>query len=156
MWPEDWPPVPRAIATVLDAAVRAARANDAAATRAALEELADLPPDQVGAVLAAIVREQLEIAHPDGMDGDDVRAVLESVVRGSAWLPEFDPGAVVAALTGALGVHESDEPAPPPTALRSAGVLLTAYLCGRTRVPAADSLVRALGEIARAERVEMP
>ncbi|MGW5574789.1 hypothetical protein ACWEVD_26615 [Nocardia thailandica] len=156
MWPSDWPAVPRAIATATDAAVRAARAADAAAVRAALDDLAELPAEQVGVVLAAMVREQLEIAHPDGLDGDDVRAVLEPAVRGAAWLPELEAAAFVAALTGALGVSGSDESPPPPRALQAAGVVLTARLCGATGVPATDSLRRALAEIARAETVEMP
>ncbi|MBF6278799.1 hypothetical protein IU458_35765, partial [Nocardia nova] len=85
-----------------------------AAFREATGELAELPGEQVGLVLAAIVRELLETAHPDGLTGDDARAVLEQVVRGAAaWLTEVDTGAVVAALTGALGVADPEDTTAP-------------------------------------------
>ncbi|MBF6270060.1 hypothetical protein [Nocardia farcinica] len=156
MWPSDWPREPREIATAVDAAVAAARAGDAAAFREATGELAELPGEQVGLVLAAIVRELLETAHPDGLAGDDARAVLEQVVRGAAaWLPEVDTGAVVAALTGALGVADPEDTTA-PAAVPPAAVLLTAHLADLARVPVRDYIRRALGEIARAETVEMP
>lgn len=157
MWPSEWPSSARAIANAVDAAVRAARAADEPAFTAAIADLADLPADQVGAVLAAIVRELLETAHPDGLTGDDVRAVLEAVVRATVpWHPGLDVAAVIATLTGALGVDDATEPDAPPTDVRPAAVLLIAHLAERTGVAAGAAIGRAIGEIARAETVEMP
>ncbi|MEV0334402.1 hypothetical protein [Nocardia sp. NPDC050717] len=157
MWPSEWPSSARAIAIAVDAAVHAARAADEPAFTEAIAELAELPADQVGAVLAAIVRELLEVAHPDGLTGDDVRAVLEAVVRATVpWHPRLDVAAVIATLTGALGVDDATEPDAPPADVHPAAVLLIAHLTERTGVRAGDTIGRAIGEIARAETVEMP
>ncbi|MFD5179832.1 hypothetical protein ACFWM1_28775 [Nocardia sp. NPDC058379] len=155
MWPTEWPTPARAIATAIEAALLAAQAADEPGFGAATGDLAELPADQVSAVLAAVVRELLEIAHPDGLTGDDVRAVLEAVVRRSVvWLPRLDPAAVVGALTGALGIDEGEDR--PPTDPRPAAILLIDHLATTARVPARESVLRAITEIARAEIVEMP
>ncbi|MFC4128391.1 hypothetical protein [Nocardia rhizosphaerae] len=158
MWPSEWPAPARAIATTVDAAVTAARATDAPAFHATLGDLAELPADQVRAVLGAAVREQLEIAHPDGLTADDIRAVLAAVVGAALpWLPDLDATAVVTVLTGALGVTEADDDRDqPPADPQPAAVLLIAHLAELSQVPATDSIRRAIGEIARAETVEMP
>lgn len=156
MWPSDWPSSARAIATAVEAAVEAARSADEAGFSETTAELAALPPDQVTAVLSAIVRELLETAHPDGLTGDDVRAVLEAVVRRSTpWLPRLDAAAVFGALAGALGIDEAQDP-DRPTDPQPAAVLLIDYLADRARTPARASVQRAINEIARAETVEMP
>lgn len=156
MWPTDWPAPARAIASTVEAAVAAARATDAPVFDEMVAELAQLPSDQVDAVLAAVVRELLETAHPDGLTGDDVRDVLNAVVRGAAaWQTRLDATAVVGALTGALGIDESD-PHHPPTGLQGAAILLIDHLATRTRVPVTDAIGRAVAEIARAETIEMP
>lgn len=157
MWPSDWPSSARAIATVVEAAVAAARSADEPAFSATTADLAELPSDQVTAVLAAIVRELLEIAHPDGLTGDDVRAVLEAVVRRSAgWLTRLDAAAVFSALAGALGIDESEDPDRARTNPQPAAVLLIEYLADLTRTPPQESVQRAINEIARAETVAMP
>ncbi|MEU4416002.1 hypothetical protein [Nocardia salmonicida] len=157
MRPSDWPSSARAIATAIEAAVTAAKAADEAGFRATTADLSELPADQVTAVLAAIVRELLETAHPDGLTGDDVRAVLESVVRRSApWLSGLDATAVVSALTGALGVDESAETDRAWTNPQPAAVLLIDYLAELARTSPQQSIQRAINEIARAETVEMP
>ncbi|MFE6922230.1 hypothetical protein ACFVAV_14385 [Nocardia sp. NPDC057663] len=157
MWPTDWPSSARTIATTVEAAVAAAHAADEPGFTEAVADLAELPADQVSSVLAAIVRELLETAHPDGLTGDDVRAVLDAVVRQSAtWFSRVDVAAVVGALTGALGVDDANEPDHAATNPQPAAVLLIAYLAGLARVPAQDSIRRAIEEIARAETVEMP
>ena len=111
-------------ALVVGAAVT--RAVDAAAVRdrdgyeAASVELAALPSEQTGRLLAALVRALLEEGHPDGLDGDDIRAVVDGCVRGAAWLPadRVRPRTVIAVLASALGIHEAglnyDEPGRPP------------------------------------------
>ncbi|MFE3316740.1 hypothetical protein [Nocardia sp. NPDC059195] len=157
MWPADWPSSARAIATAIEAAVTAAKAADESGFSATTADLSELPADQVTSVLAAIVRELLETAHPDGLTGDDVRAVLESVVRRSAaWLPRLDAAAVVSALTGALGVDESAAPDRTWTNPQPAAVLLVEYLAEPARTPPHESIRRAINEIARAETIEMP
>ncbi|MGS2810425.1 hypothetical protein [Nocardia sp. MW-W600-9] len=155
MWPTEWPAPARKIATAIEAALLAAQAADEPGFGSATGDLAELPSDQVGAVLAAIVRELLEIAHPDGLTGDDVRDVLEAVVRRSmVWLPRLDAAAVVSALTGALGIDEGEDG--PQTDPQPAAILLIDYLATAARVPAQQSVLRAINEIARAETVEMP
>ncbi|MGY0499187.1 hypothetical protein ACWZHB_11885 [Nocardia sp. FBN12] len=157
MWPSDWPSSARAIATAVEAAVAAARSADEPGFRETTADLAELPPDQVTAVLAAIVRELLETAHPDGLTGDDVRAVLEAVVRRSAaWLRRLDAAAVFSALAGALGIDEAQDPDHARTDPQPAAILLIDYLADLTRTPPQESVQRAISEIARAETVEMP
>ncbi|MFC4376103.1 hypothetical protein ACFO5K_18565 [Nocardia halotolerans] len=157
MWPTQWPASARAIATGIDSALTAARATDAAGFDAAMTDLAALAPDQVEAVQAAIVRELLEIAHPDGLSGDDVRAVLEAVVhRSAAWLPRIDVPAMISVLTGALNVQEPDDADRSWTDPRPAAMLLIEYLAQLSGTAPTASIRRAIDEIARAETVEMP
>ncbi|MFD3592453.1 hypothetical protein ACFWU5_06965 [Nocardia sp. NPDC058640] len=157
MWPNDWPSSAAAIATSVDVAVTAAHAADEPGFVAATADLAELPADQVMAVLAAIVRELLETAHPDGLTGDDVRAVLEAVVRRAAgWHSSLDATAVVSVLTGALGIDDPDEPETSRTNPQPAAVLLIEYLADLSKTPPRQPIQRAINEIARAETVEMP
>ncbi|MEU4596309.1 hypothetical protein [Nocardia sp. NPDC023988] len=155
MWPSDWPRSARAIATTVAASVEAARAGDEPAFREHLGDLADLPTDQVTIVASAVIRELLEAAHPDGLAADDIRTVLNDVLRHSLpWVPTLDPTAVATALTGALGIDE--HPDHPPTDPHPAAVLLIAHLAEATRIPTEDSITRSINEIARAETIEMP
>lgn len=157
MWPTDWPSSARTIATTIEAAITAAKAADEPGFNAATADLRELPADQVTSVLAATVRELLETAHPDGLTGDDVRAVLEAVVRRSAaWCPRLDAATVVSALTGALGIDDSEEPDRARTNPQPAAVLLIEYLADLARTPPHQSIQRAVNEIARAETIEMP
>ena len=110
-----------AIGRAVTQAVDAAAARDGDGYAAASVELAALPAEQTGLLLAALVRALLEEAHPDGLDGDDVQAVLDGCVRGAAaWLPagRVRPRTVVAVLASALGIHEAgltyNEAPPPP------------------------------------------
>lgn len=150
----DWRHLPapaRPIAAATDAAVTAARARDREALDEAVTELAALDPAQSGLILGTAVRLLLEDTHPDGLDGDDVRTVLEQCVRSAAeWQPEADPHVVLFLLAGALGVLEEDgEPAPKAEALaRHAALLLAGLLRER---PMRDYLTAALGEIERAQ-----
>src|SRR5688500_16099292 len=96
----------RAIATAAEAAVEAARERDKEAFDDAVEQLAALDVVQVGLVLGAVVRTLLEDLHPDGLDGDDVRAALEHAVRASAEWQDVDPQVMVVLLVGALGVQD--------------------------------------------------
>lgn len=140
----------RPIAAATDAAVAAARDRDVTALTTAVSELTALDQAQVGLIQGTTVRLLLEAAHPDGLDGDDIRDVLEQSVRASAeWHPEVDPHVVLILLAGALGVYDDDEPPPKPDALARHAALLIAYLLGPRPLP--ELLTLALGEIERAQ-----
>lgn len=149
----------RSIARAVTATVGAARAADAETFADEAAALAGLDREQVGLVLGAVVRSLLEELHPDGLDGDDVRAVLEHCVRSAiGWLPGVDGGVLVVVLTGALGVHEPDsEPVVVPASqLAVHAPLLVADLLTATGRPLHGYLDTAFAEILRAETMEMP
>lgn len=159
MWPTNWPAIPRTIAEATDDALTAVRATDRDALDEAIAELAKLPNPQVTAVHVQIVRELLETVHPDGLTSDDVHAVLDRTARSAvAWLPDLDVAVIADVLTGALGVSDPDEDAPKHgrTAYLRAAVLVVADLAATAGLPTGDYIRRAIGEIARAETVEMP
>ena len=140
----------RPIAAAADAAVVAARDHDAEALTSAVHELAALDQAQTGLILGTTVRLLLELTHPDGLDGDDIRAVLEQSVRAAAiWQPEVDPHVMLVLLAGALGVHDDEDPAPKADALARHSALLIAHLLGPR--PLAEVITLALGEIERAQ-----
>ncbi|GAA3457110.1 hypothetical protein [Dactylosporangium matsuzakiense] len=144
------PPAARAIANAAVAAVEAARSKDAEAYDEAVEKLAALDSEQTGRVLGAVVRTLLEERHPDGLDGDDIRAALEHAVRAAATWRDVDPQVMVVLLVGALGIHETDEEAPlPPRALAGHAPLLIDDLLAERSFAAL--LTRAFAEIERAE-----
>jgi hypothetical protein len=151
---ESWRHLPapaRPIAAAADAAVTAARKRDGEALDQTVGELAAQDPGQTGLILGTAIRLLLEDTHPDGLDGDDVRGVLEHCVRSAAeWQPDVDPHVVLLLLAGALGVLEEDGAPPPrPEALARHAALLLAGLLG-TR-PMRDYLSRSLGEIERTQ-----
>jgi hypothetical protein len=140
----------RPIAAATDAAVAAARDHDAEALTSAVGELAALDQAQVGLILGTTVRLLLELNHPDGLDGDDIRNVLEQSVRSAAtWQPEVDPHVVLVLLAGALGVHDDEEPAVKPDALARHSTLLIAHLLGTREL--GEVVALALDEIERAQ-----
>nr|BFE62436.1 hypothetical protein GCM10020063_069620 [Dactylosporangium thailandense] len=144
------PPAARAIAVASVEAVEAARARDEAAYSDAVERLGGLDPEQTGRVLGAVVRTLLEQRHPDGLDGDDIRAALEHAVRSAGQWRDVDPQVMVVLLIGALGIHETGEDAPvPPRALAAHAPLLIDDLLGDRSF--AGLLTRAFAEIERAE-----
>ena len=53
----------------------------APARPSSVAELAALDAAQVGLILGTTVRIVLEDTHPDGVDGDDVRAIVERCAR---------------------------------------------------------------------------
>ncbi|MFD6856344.1 hypothetical protein ACFWB0_08735 [Rhodococcus sp. NPDC060086] len=157
MWPDHWPTITRRVATTTDAALGAARTEAVPAFDEALDELIALPYEQVTAVHAAMLRELLEELHPDGLTGEDVQRVLERALRnGMRWLPSLQPDAVVAVLTGTLGVHDDEAPKVRPGDYLTAGLLVLAdLLAARTSAPG-PYLRRAVAEIERSETMEMP
>lgn len=158
-WPAQWPRPAKDIASATDAAVTTAREGAAEPFAEATGALLAVDPDQVRSVHSAMVRELLEDVHPDGLTGEAVQAVLERCARGAAeWVPSLDVGALAVVLTGSLGLTDYDEdthrvgwPVILPHAL-----LVIADLLAVAQAPADGYLRRAIGEIARAETVEMP
>jgi hypothetical protein len=103
-------------------------------------------------VLGSVVRLLLEDLHPDGLDGDDVRTVLEECVRsGGGWLPGVDPHVVLLLLAGALGLHDPDGEGPEHRAAATHGPLLVAHLLAGAPRPLAAYLTAAFAEIRRGE-----
>ena len=145
------PPPARPIAAAATAAVTAAQSRDPAALDRAIDDLAALDPVQSGLILGVAVRLLLEDGHPDGLDGEAVRDVLERCVRSAAqWQPEVDPHVVLQLLAGALGVLEDDgTPPPKPDVLARHTALLMADLLGSRPVP--PFLTAALADIERTQ-----
>jgi hypothetical protein len=146
------------MAGTVDAAVAAARAGDPVAFAEAAAGLAALDREQVAVVLGTVTRQLLERSHPDGLDADDVRHVLTSTAkRAAAWYPALDGAALLEALTGTLGVTDPDgEPHPDPDAVLAHGVLLITgqlEVLGQQLPPVLNF---ALGELQRAQTMELP
>lgn len=156
----DLPPAPRAVATAVTAAVTAASATDAAQLRSAADELAGLDSEQTGKAMGTATRLLLEDLHPDGLDGDDIRSVLEQCTRSAAaWLPEVDPHVLLVVLAGALGIHPSEEDGvirPSKVELGVHGPVLLADLLAGSGRRLDPYLAKAFLEIARTELMEAP
>lgn len=102
-------PGPRAIGTAITRAVDAVRDGNADDYDTAIADLTAQPVTPTGAVLGALVRTLLEEQHPDGLDGDDIQAVLARCYGTTiSWLPpeRIDIPTLVAVVAGALGIHE--------------------------------------------------
>ncbi|MFR9777448.1 hypothetical protein ACL02O_15500 [Micromonospora sp. MS34] len=142
----------REIADAAAEAVAAAHERDAEAYGPAVVRLT--AADRAGLVLGGVVRLLLEETHPDGLDGDDVRRVLERCVRSTAaWRPDVDPHVLLVLLAGALGVYDpSDDDAPPdPAAIAGHAPLLVADLLAAAGRPLGGYLTAAFAEVARTE-----
>ncbi|MFJ8581839.1 hypothetical protein [Micromonospora sp. NPDC093277] len=142
----------REIAGAATEAVAAARDRDAGAYGPAVDRLT--AADRAGLVLGGVVRLLLEETHPDGLDGDDVRQVLERCVRSAAqWRPEVDPHVLLVLLAGALGVYDpGDDDAPPdPAGIARHAPLLVADLLAAAGRPLEGYLTAAFAEVARTE-----
>jgi hypothetical protein len=151
---QNWRHLPapaRPIAAAATAAVVAAQARERDALDEAVAGLAAADPAQTGLILGAAVRLLLEDGHPEGLDGEAVRAVLESCVReGLGWQSEVDPRVVLLLLAGALGVTgEEDLPPPKPDVMARHAALLLADLLGSR--PVQPFLTAALAEIERTQ-----
>ncbi|MFH5212082.1 hypothetical protein [Antrihabitans spumae] len=159
MWPNEWPAIPRAIATATYGADAAARAGSADQFSAAIAELSALPFEQVAAVQFRVVRELMETLHPDGLDGDDVSEVLGRCARAAApWWQGLDVEFLAVVITGALGVAEAEETprGRDNRVVIESAVLVIADLAGAAKVATKDYIARAVSDIARAETIEMP
>ncbi|WP_290863193.1 hypothetical protein [Hamadaea sp.] len=155
----DLPPVARSMAAA-SAAVTAALAADPDELRTAAADLAAFDPSLTGPLLGDVLRMLLEESHPDGLDADDLRSVLETTTKAAlAWLPEADPEVLLVILAGALGVHpeEADGIARPPArAVALHAPLLIAGLLPVTRRGLEFYLEAAFREMARSQTMEAP
>lgn len=166
-WPATWPPAAHDLA---DAVLRLteATARDAEDVEPAIAALVVLPV-RVEDVVAGMLRLLLEAAFADGVDSDDVSALVRQVAHRS---PSLDPTDVVAVVLGTLGVHpeperrESDNQDPddvpvaltvermaPEVALR-VGSAVTVVLAERVGTPLAPVISAVLSDVAAAESVE--
>jgi len=142
----------RTMAKAIEAAVEAARAQDAGGLHGAATELSKLDGEQTGKVMGGVLRLLLERKHPDGLDGDDIRDVLQAcTLAATSWLPETDPHTMLVVLAGALGIHPDEhEQVARPTAESIAlntAVLIARLLKGRVE----PYLTATFAEIARSE-----
>lgn len=154
----DLPPAARTVAARASAAVEAAGESNADDLHSAATELEALDTAHVGVVLGAVIRMLLEEQHPDGVDGDDLRAVLDGCTRWAlAWLPETDPEVLLILIAGALGVHPEEADGitrPKPAVLAVHAPLLVAYLLSAPQRRLEPYLIAAYAEIARAETMD--
>jgi hypothetical protein len=151
------PPSGRAIERAVTAAVQAAQGQDAPALTEAAERLLACDEAQLRLVLQRLVLSLVEQAHPDGLDADDIRAVLAGVVRGALpWLPDLDPHAVVLVLAGTLSVTDEETPAVDPRQLGLACSLTVADLLRRLGRPLAPALAAAFADLEQTQAAELP
>jgi len=153
-----WPGSARAMAETVDAAVTAAQAGDPVAFGEAMTGLAALDREQLAVLLGTVTRQLLERSHPDGLDSGDAQHVLSSAARRAvAWYEPLDGAALLEALIGALGVTDPDgAPPPDPDAVLAHGILLISdqlHVLGQQLPPV---LNYALGELQRAQTMELP
>jgi hypothetical protein len=92
---------------VIRAVDTASSGDDVATYGTAIARLATEPAG--GRVLGDVLRSLLEDIHPDGFSSDDITLVVGRCYRAAvAWLPpeRVDVTVLLAALAGALGIHE--------------------------------------------------
>jgi hypothetical protein len=145
--------------TVTDA-VAAAGQGDAALFEDATGRLVTAhDPGHGRRLLDGALRPLLEQLHPDGVDGDDLVAVLDGCTRATApWWPRVEPVALAVVLTGAFGVDvaardELPVPLDDADVARHAVLLLEHLLRGSGR-PLRPVLEAAFAQIAREDAVE--
>lgn len=136
----------------IGAAVKAAQAQDGDGLRDAAADLSKLDDEQIGKVMGGVLRLLLERKHPDGLDGDDIRDLLQTCTLAAArWLPETDPHTMLVVLAGALGIHpdEHDDVARPTaeSIALNTSVLIAHLLTSRLE----PYLTTTFTEIARSE-----
>lgn len=124
---------------------------------AAAAQMAAAGTELLRVLLGGAVRTALERVHPQGLDGEDARDLLERCVRSAlAWLPDVEVPALIVVLTGALGMQDpDDEPMLAPDVIAVHAVLLMAELGAGPDAIQRD-LDGAIAELARAQTVEMP
>ncbi|WP_148302314.1 hypothetical protein [Tomitella biformata] len=166
-WPATWPAAAKNAADLLLTGLWRVRQNaedDSAATAAALGEAITELAKHGGPALplqAAMIRELLERAYPDGFTGKVVQEVLMRCVGAASELMD-DEGLIedlALVVGGALGMSEEfGESAGPRAAARflRSGLLVLDDLLSRTGLDAGVAVETAIGEIWRSETMEMP
>jgi hypothetical protein len=95
------------VRAITQAVATAISDNEVAAYDRAIAQLTLQPA--AGRVLGDMLRSLLEDTHPDGFDSGDITLVVGRCYRAAvAWLPpeRVDVTTLLAALAGALGIHE--------------------------------------------------
>ncbi|MCW2522252.1 MAG: hypothetical protein JWO63_587 [Frankiales bacterium] len=141
----------------IEAAVERVRSADLDQFLLASALLSSLDLERVAIVQAAAIRSLLEERHPDGLDADDVRAVLTRCAQAAAWYPDLDVAMLLLVLSGALGAVDPDEQPPAGRSLltQHASVVL-ADLTAAEPALLAGHLHRSIAELRRAQTIEMP
>ena len=156
-----WSGPAKALALAVDAAVSAAGDADAEAFDDALADLHRADREQLQVLLGTATATLLERAAPDGLDAEEAEKILRGCFAAAAWYPALDGGALLGAFTASIGVADADAdpeapPPPGPDAVLAHGLLLVAYLCTETRSALDEVLEHALGELHRAQTMELP
>ena len=178
-----WDGPARTLARGVDAAVTAADDADADAFDEALADLHGLDRTQLLVLLGTATADLLERAAPDGLDADEAERVLRGTLHeAAAWYAALDTAALLRAFTASVGIADPDArsdtdphatdtdttdaderdpdpdavPPPTPDAVLAHGVLLVSYLCRSTTTPLPTVVDHALGELRRAQTMEMP
>ncbi|MGF7236589.1 MAG: hypothetical protein ACQSGP_16755, partial [Frankia sp.] len=108
-------------------------------------------------VLHVLTLGLVEQAFPDGVDADDIRALLADVLRPAvAWLPDLDSHSVVLVLAGTLSVLDPDAPPGEPEALPIAYALAISHLLRVLDLPLEPELARAFDKIRTSQTMELP
>lgn len=149
-----WSAPARQLADAVDDAVRAATVQDGDGFDDALTRFRRTDPEVVATLLGTMTQQLIERRFPDGLDSDDAQQLIEGAA--APWYPRFDRHHLTIALVGALGLHDPAETPDADAALvTSHGLLLIAEL-----LPSEKALVPlvtdALGELHRAQTVELP
>jgi hypothetical protein len=100
-------PARELVRVVIHAVDTAIGGDDVATYNSAVARLTTQPAG--GRVLGDLLRSLLEDTHPDGFSSDDITLVVGRCYRAAvAWLPpeRVDATMLLAALAGALGIHE--------------------------------------------------
>jgi hypothetical protein len=153
-----WPTAARDMALAIDAAVSAARDGNSEAFGDATAALALVDREQLLSVLGTITHDLLERSYPDGLDSDGAEEILQSCfASATGWYEPLDTDSLVGALTGALGISDPDDaPALDRTAVVAHGLLLIADRLTALDLAPAPVIDSALGELMRAQTVELP
>ena len=119
-------------------AVLAARAADGDRFADAVSQLAAQDQQRLRLVQGQLVRELLEVLHPDGLSAAEAGDALGHCVRAVAgWYPAVDATVLVTALMGSLGAHDPDgQPPLAPAVVAAHGSLLIADLLSGADDPA--------------------
>ena len=160
-----WDRRARTLAVAVETAVDAADTADADAFDDALPALHKLDREQLLVLLGTATSDLLERAAPDGLDAEEAERVLRGTLRDAApWYRPIDSNALLRAFTASVGVADPDEDDDTdgdvvrvtPDAVLAHGLLLVGHLRRTTAASLPEVLEHALGELRRAQTMELP